>query len=68
MCPVGAFVIVRDPQSYNQTYVARVEEIVQVEGSNAHLIGEADGVLVRRAVLGRAASTYGMPSIGLTSW
>ncbi|KAJ7135127.1 hypothetical protein C8R46DRAFT_1362251, partial [Mycena filopes] len=55
--------IVQDPLTIGETFVARVEEIIQQMGSPAALSSSPDGVLIQRASIDRIRTRYGMPSI-----
>jgi hypothetical protein len=67
ICVPGGFVIVRDSQTVGQTFVARVEEIIQQVGSLAIFSSQPDGVLLQRAFIDRVRTRYGMPSIQLSN-
>ncbi|KAJ7823425.1 hypothetical protein B0H14DRAFT_2597923 [Mycena olivaceomarginata] len=67
ICVPGGFVIVRDSQTMGQTFVARVEEIIQQVGSLAIFSSQPDGVLLQRAFIDRVRTRYGMPSIQLSN-
>ncbi|KAF8187836.1 hypothetical protein K438DRAFT_1907474 [Mycena galopus ATCC 62051] len=64
-CGPGHFVIVQNPHALGQTFVARVEEIIQQTGSVAALASEPDGILLQQAYINPAQTRYGMPSIQL---
>ncbi|KAF8192221.1 hypothetical protein K438DRAFT_1762221 [Mycena galopus ATCC 62051] len=64
-CGPGHFVIVQNPHALGQTFVARVEEIIQQTGSVAALASEPDGILLQQAYINPARTRYGMPSIQL---
>ncbi|KAL6306470.1 hypothetical protein BKA93DRAFT_840752 [Sparassis latifolia] len=66
-CDIGQYVIVRDPVMVTETYVARVEEIVQVRGSIADLASQPDAILLRTAAVFRHAEPYHMPRVDLLS-
>ncbi|KAJ7869102.1 hypothetical protein B0H14DRAFT_3083946 [Mycena olivaceomarginata] len=51
ICVPGGFVIVWDSQTVGQTFVARVEEIIQQVGSLAIFSSQPDGVLLQRAFI-----------------
>lgn len=59
------FVIVRNPQVLGETFVARVEEIIQQTGSVAALSSGPSGILLQRAFINPTRTRYGMPSIQL---
>jgi hypothetical protein len=65
VCPIGSFVIARRADNQSQTYVARVDEILQVQGSIADLSGQADVVLLQTADVSHADDLYHMPNIKL---
>ncbi|KAJ6543258.1 hypothetical protein DFH09DRAFT_1249389 [Mycena vulgaris] len=65
-CLPGAFVIVKHPVNIGETFVVRVEEIIQQVGSVASHASLADGILVQKVLLLRARPRYGMPSVVLT--
>lgn len=65
-CAQGNFVIIKDPGSIGTTYTARVEEILNVQNSVAHLSGMPDCVLLQLVTLGRASDIYGMPLVDLS--
>lgn len=67
-CQPGNFVIVKDPDPgrAGETFIARVEEIIQELGSIASFSSQADAVLVQKTTIDRTRETYGMPSIQLS--
>ncbi|KAJ7483665.1 hypothetical protein FB451DRAFT_1029349, partial [Mycena latifolia] len=67
-CQPGSFVVVRDPDpaAMGDTFVARVEEIIQEIGSVASFSSQPDGILVQKADIDRTRARYGMPSIKLS--
>lgn len=65
-CSVGAFVIAHKPGRIGETYVARVDEIIQLQGSSADLSQQPDGVLLQPARVYREAPSYRMPIIELS--
>jgi hypothetical protein len=64
-CTIGQFVITQNPNVVGSTFVARVEEILQVVGSVADYSGFPDGVLLQSADVNRPAVEYHMPHIDL---
>ncbi|KAF7976628.1 hypothetical protein HWV62_5933 [Athelia sp. TMB] len=68
-CTIGQFVIARQgPEGFGATTPARVEEILQVKGSEgAEMTGFPDFVLLRLADASVASTTYHMPHLKLTS-
>ncbi|KAJ7659053.1 hypothetical protein DFH06DRAFT_1326896 [Mycena polygramma] len=64
-CVPGNFIIAQNPQSLGETFVARVEEIIQQTGSLAAFSSKPDGVLLQHALINTTHSRYGMPSIQL---
>ncbi|KAJ7796457.1 hypothetical protein B0H13DRAFT_1674837, partial [Mycena leptocephala] len=66
ICAAGTFVIVHHPQLLGQTFVARVEEIIQQCGSVAiNSPSHPPSILLQKAFLDHARTRYGMPSITL---
>lgn len=63
VCRPGSFVIVRDPQLLGQTFVARVEEIIQRSKSVASFASQPDGILLQKMDIDKARTRYGMPSM-----
>ncbi|KAJ7710473.1 hypothetical protein B0H17DRAFT_914738 [Mycena rosella] len=65
-CIPGSFVIVKHPDRIGETFVARVEEIIQEVGSVASHSSLSDGIMVQKVHLLRERPRYGMPGIVLT--
>ncbi|KAJ6503838.1 hypothetical protein C8R45DRAFT_894926 [Mycena sanguinolenta] len=65
-CTPGEFVVVRHPERLGETFVARVEEIIQQVGSVSAHSGLADGILAQKVLISRGRPRYGMPSVLLT--
>ncbi|KAF7335506.1 hypothetical protein MVEN_02204400 [Mycena venus] len=65
VCAPLNYVIAKDPRYAGETYVARVEEIIQQVGSLAQLSSQPDGVLVQKVVVDHTRERYGMPSVQL---
>lgn len=66
-CTVGQWVISKDPLAFGTTLVARVEEILQVQGSVAELSGMPDFILLQAADVRYQAPTYHMPQLKLSN-
>jgi hypothetical protein len=64
-CTIGQFVITQNPNVIGFTFVARVEEILQIVDSVADYSGFPDGVLLQSADVNRPAVEYHMPHIDL---
>jgi hypothetical protein len=64
-CTVGQFVITQNPNIVGSTFVARVEEILQVVDSVPDYSGFPDGVLLQSADVNRPTVEYCMPHIDL---
>ncbi|KAK6985102.1 hypothetical protein R3P38DRAFT_2480447, partial [Favolaschia claudopus] len=62
-CAPNSFAIARDSQRPGNTFVGRIEEIVNRVDFDA---SEPAGVLVQKTVVNAARERYGMPSITLT--
>ncbi|KAF7965797.1 hypothetical protein HWV62_41769 [Athelia sp. TMB] len=65
-CVQGQFVIAKDPVNIGVTYTARVDEILNIQNSIAHLGGMPDCVLLQLASLSRTSDTYSMPLVDLS--
>ncbi|KAK7021568.1 hypothetical protein R3P38DRAFT_3397021 [Favolaschia claudopus] len=66
VCVPGNFVVVKHPERIGETFVGRVEEIIQAVGSIRAHASRADGILVERVTVLRHSSRYGMPRILLS--
>ncbi|KAF7975989.1 hypothetical protein HWV62_8148 [Athelia sp. TMB] len=66
-CRVGQWVVAKDPLALGATLVARVEEILQVQGSVAELSGMPDFILLQAADVRHQAPAYHMPRLKLTN-
>ncbi|KAF7358543.1 hypothetical protein MVEN_00905200 [Mycena venus] len=64
-CVPHSFVIVKHPHRPGETFVARVEELIQQVGSIADFASKPDGVLLQKAIVDHARERYGMPSVQL---
>jgi hypothetical protein len=64
-CTIGQFVVVQNPNAVGTTFIAGVEEIVQIVGSIADYSHLPDGVLLQSADVNRPADKYRMPQIDL---
>jgi hypothetical protein len=64
-CTIGQFVIVQNPNAVGTTFLARVEEIMQIVGSIADYSHLLDGVLLQSADVNHPADKYRMPHIDL---
>jgi hypothetical protein len=58
-------VIVRDSSRPGETFVGRVEEIIQEIGTLQDLASQPNGILVQKAVVDHTRERYGMPSVQL---
>ncbi|KAK7006456.1 hypothetical protein R3P38DRAFT_3038299 [Favolaschia claudopus] len=66
VCSPGHFAILQHPDRIGETFVARVEEIIQCVGSENARHSRADAVLVERVIVVRGTPKYGMPRILIT--
>ncbi|KAF7371200.1 hypothetical protein MSAN_00755500 [Mycena sanguinolenta] len=66
VCVPGSFVIVRDPHRIGETFVGRVEEIIQRIGSVQMYASKPDGILIQQVTLPPDRVRYGMPSVVLS--
>lgn len=67
-CAVGQFIIAKHGNTnLGGTVTARVEEILQLQGSHSELRGMPDLILIRTATTDQAANTYRMPQLKLTN-
>lgn len=64
-CVPHTFVIVKHPHRRGETFVARVEELIQQVGSIADFASRPDGVLLQKTIIDHARERYGMPSVQL---
>lgn len=64
-CTIGQFVVAQNPHIPGATFVARVDEILQIVGSIADFSSLPDGVLLQSADVCRPSLTYQMPHIDL---
>ncbi|KAJ7814354.1 hypothetical protein B0H14DRAFT_3747837 [Mycena olivaceomarginata] len=64
-CVPHTFVIVKHPRRPGETFVARVEELIQQVGSIADFASRPDGVLLQKTIIDHAREHYGMPSVQL---
>ncbi|KAJ7124727.1 hypothetical protein C8R43DRAFT_898835 [Mycena crocata] len=65
-CRPGNFVIVQHPLHAGETFVARVEEIIQQVGSVASFSSQPDGIVLQKVTVDRTLQRYGMPSVKLS--
>ncbi|KAJ7603170.1 hypothetical protein DFH06DRAFT_908926, partial [Mycena polygramma] len=65
-CLPRNFVIANHPYHAGETFVGRVEEIIQQVGSVADYASQPDGVLLQKTIILRERDRYGMPSIQLS--
>ncbi|KAJ6473443.1 hypothetical protein C8R47DRAFT_957896, partial [Mycena vitilis] len=65
VCVPHNFVIVSHPDHTGETFVARVEEIIQQVNSVADFSSQPDGILLQKAIVDRTQARYGMPSVQL---
>jgi hypothetical protein len=63
VCLPGSFLILEHPDRIGETFVGKVEEIIQQVGSIAAHAHGTDGILVQRVQLLRGRTRYGMPSV-----
>ncbi|KAJ7145018.1 hypothetical protein C8R46DRAFT_1232351 [Mycena filopes] len=63
VCEPGSFVIVHRLQQLGQTFVARVQEILQRSGSQASFASQPDIILLQHVFIDNSRTRYGMPSI-----
>ncbi|KAJ7223860.1 hypothetical protein B0H12DRAFT_1213067 [Mycena haematopus] len=63
ICVPGNFVIVQHPNRIGETFVGKVEEIIQRVGSVKMYASQADGILIQQVTLLRHRARYGMPSV-----
>ncbi|KAJ7751599.1 hypothetical protein B0H16DRAFT_1839904 [Mycena metata] len=63
ICEPGSFVIVHHPHQLGQTFVGRIEEILQKTGSLASFASQADVILLQHVLIDTSRTRYGMPSI-----
>lgn len=69
VCTVGSYVIAQKTGTMGETFVARVDEIIQQQGTVADMSRQPDGVLLQPARVTREALNYHMPVIELSySW
>ncbi|EED81136.1 predicted protein [Postia placenta Mad-698-R] len=66
-CIPDRFVIIQNPCNPIQTYVASVQEIIQIHGSPAELVGRPDGLLVQSVASPGPTIHYAMPCLRLTN-
>ncbi|KAH9948702.1 hypothetical protein B0H21DRAFT_890351 [Amylocystis lapponica] len=67
ICKIGQYVVVKMPGAgVGETYVGRVEEIIQIKGSPDDELGRPDTVLIRHAVVTQPAAPYRMPDVVLS--
>jgi len=64
-CIVGQFVVAQNPHIPGATFIARVDEILQIVGSIADFSSLPDGVLLQSADVHRPSVTYHMPHVDL---
>ncbi|KAJ7195401.1 hypothetical protein B0H12DRAFT_1299784, partial [Mycena haematopus] len=63
ICVPGNFVIVQHPNRIGETFVGKVEEILQRVGSVKMYASQADGILIQQVTLLHHRARYGMPSV-----
>jgi hypothetical protein len=66
-CEVGQFIISKDPGRPGETVVARMEEILQRQGSIADFSAMPNYILVQLADVQRVDTTYQMPCLDLAN-
>ena len=66
-CKPGTFVIAHNLSLAIQTFVTKVIEVVQIQGSVTDLMQLPDGILLQMADVQRAADGYQMPHINLSN-
>ncbi|KAJ6461447.1 hypothetical protein C8R45DRAFT_1056025 [Mycena sanguinolenta] len=66
ICMPGSFIILKDPHVLGQTFVGRVEEIIQKVGSAASHASAPDGILIQKVTLPPGTHRYGMPRVILS--
>ncbi|PCH36797.1 hypothetical protein WOLCODRAFT_83063, partial [Wolfiporia cocos MD-104 SS10] len=68
-CTPNQFVIVWSPQVMGKTFLAHIEEIVQVKGLVSDMASIPDMILLEHILVSNSASIYCMPHIRTTnSW
>ncbi|KAJ7874146.1 hypothetical protein B0H14DRAFT_3437824 [Mycena olivaceomarginata] len=65
LCAPQSFAIIRDSSHPGETFVGRVEEIIQQVGTLQDLASQPDGILVHKAVVDHTRERCGMPSVQL---
>ncbi|KAJ7932017.1 hypothetical protein B0H13DRAFT_1451673, partial [Mycena leptocephala] len=63
VCVPGNFVILKNPDRIGETFVGKVEEIIQQVGSSGAQASTPDGILIQKVILLRGRPRYGMPSV-----
>ncbi|KAF7357585.1 hypothetical protein MSAN_01354900 [Mycena sanguinolenta] len=63
VCVPGNFVIIQDPNRIGETFVGKVEEIIQRVGSVKMYASQSDGILIQQVTLLHHPARYGMPRV-----